>query len=165
MPTPILHKLRPARLADAEVLVGLIAPYVESGLVLPRSAAEVREQAGQFLVAENGTGAIVGCVALRDYGAGLVEIRSLAVAPAFGNHGIGSHLVESAVALAKERGAARIFALTMRPHLFCRLGFHEVAKERWLREFPQKVWNDCRFCRKRDRCDETAVLLAVAAAG
>jgi len=64
-------------------------------------------------------------------------------------------LVQGAIALACKRHAKRIFALTMRPRLFQRLGFKVVDKEL----FPQKVWSDCSKCPKRDCCDEVAVSL------
>jgi len=62
--------------------------------------------------------------------------------------------VQAAVQLASERGADTVFALTYHPRLFERLGFAQVAKER----FPQKVWLDCSKCRKREHCDEIALL-------
>lgn len=157
----IVHSLRPAQRDDAEKVVELIEPYVASGLVLPRTPDEIRGHLQDFLIAESADGGMIGCVALRDYGMGLVEIRSLAVYPSYNNHGVGTHLVAAAVALARERGASRVFALTMRPHIFCRLGFATVAKDLWLQEFPQKVWNDCQICRKKEQCDEVAVLLPI----
>jgi amino-acid N-acetyltransferase len=70
---------------------------------------------------------------------------------------IGSHLVEAAVGEAVKRGAKSVFALTYHPDLFRRQGFKRVTKDL----FPQKVWNDCSRCRKRDHCDEIAVLRQV----
>ena len=110
-----------------------------------------------FLVAEDREGkiGICGCVALRDYSAGLFEVRSLAVAATKAGLGLGSLLIQASVAEAKDRGATRVFALTLRAQLFQRLGFQVVAKEM----FPQKVWTDCKHCKKLQCCDETAVLL------
>lgn len=145
--------VRQATAADAEAVVGLLQPYVREGLVLPRSAQEIREHAGNFLVAVHRR-TVVGCVALRDYNAGLQEVRSLAVHPDYGGQGIGSRLVRAVTRAAVSRGASRVFALTLRPHLFARLGFRQVEKEL----FPQKVWTDCRKCAKREHCDEIALL-------
>ncbi len=144
--------IRPAAPGDAEAVVGLLDPYVADGIVLPRTAAEVRAQAGDFLVAEAG-GRLIGAVALRDYGNYLVEVRSLVVHPDYAGHGVGSQLVGAAVELARQRGARRVFALTLRPRLFERLGFLLVDRDL----FPQKVWADCIKCPKRCRCDEVAV--------
>ena len=55
----------------------------------------------------------------------------------------------------EELRPARVFALTYRANFFCRLGFRIVSKEL----FPQKIWSDCSVCPKKDRCDETAVLM------
>lgn len=146
--------LRPATPADAQAIVELIGPYVATGLILPRTVEEIRERHADFVVAES-AGRVTGCVALRDYGAGLQEIRSLAVSTTVAGAGVGSSLVAAAVELAARRGAKRVFALTMRPGLFVRQGFVIVEHAR----FPQKVWSDCATCRKRDHCDEVALLL------
>ncbi len=155
--TAAVVTIRPARPSDAAAIAGLLAPYAAAGLVLPRTAEEIRHHVGRFLVAARGArarGKILGCVALRDYGAGLFEVRSLAVAQSENGSGLGSRLVAASVAGAKARGAHRVFALTLRPNLFRRLGFTVVEKEL----FPQKVWTDCKHCPKLHCCDEIAVL-------
>lgn len=163
-------RIRAARPSDAAAVAALLRPYARAGLVLPRPAGEIAAQAGSFLVAYRvrrrdsrgrgdgtpvGRAPVVGCVSVRDYGTGLVEVRSLAVAASGAGKGLGTRLVRRAVGLAHTFGARRVFALTLRPHLFERLGFRVVEKER----FPEKVWADCRLCAKRERCDEIAVLL------
>ncbi len=154
----LAFSIRVAHKTDAAQVALLLAPYARSGIVLPRTEDEIRQHVHNFLIAEstlNGKTGIVGCVALRDYGAGLFEIRSLAVSATKSGMGLGSQLIQAAVTEAKTRGASRIFALTLRAHLFQRQGFHTVEKER----FPQKVWTDCKHCKKLHCCDETAVLL------
>lgn len=150
-------RVRTAVTADAEGIARLLKPYAEQGLVLPRTAAEIGHHIGRFEVATTVRNTLAGCVALREYGDGLVEIRSLAVSRRHAGHGLGSTLVTAAAERARREGAVRVFALTLRPNLFQRLGF--VVVEDKEKHFPQKVWNDCRHCRKRDQCDETAVLL------
>ena len=146
--------IRPALPADAEAVVGLLDPYVADGIVLPRTADEVRASVGDFLVAELEL-RVVGAVAIRDYGNYLVEIRSLVVSAAVSGQGLGTRLVAAAVDLARQRGARRIFALTLRPGLFERQRFVQVDRDL----FPQKVWADCSKCPKRCRCDEVAVAI------
>ena len=149
--------IRAARKSDAAHIAGLLAPYAQTGVVLPRTEDEIRLHIQNFLVMEaDGAGkpGIWGCVALRDYGAGLFEVRSLAVSATESGMGLGSRLIAAAVDEARRRGAARVFALTLRANLFQRLGFLVVAKEL----FPQKVWTDCKSCKKLHCCDETAVL-------
>ena len=88
--------VRPARGSDAGHIAGLLAPYAVTGLVLPRSEEEIRHHIANFLVAargRSGRGRVVGCVALRDYGAGLFEVRSLAVSASETGGGVGSVVV------------------------------------------------------------------------
>ncbi|MBT7164827.1 MAG: GNAT family N-acetyltransferase [Victivallales bacterium] len=148
------RRIVPASVDHAEAIAELLLPYVPQGIVLPRSPEEVRRLHADFLVALDGA-TVVGAVALRDYGAGLQEVRSLVVCPSYAGHGLGSRLVIAATIAAAAHEADRVFALTLRPHLFTRLGFSEVPMDL----FPQKVWLDCVKCPKRDRCDEIAVIL------
>ncbi len=144
--------IRPAQPEDAAAIVGLLDPYVADGIVLPRTLGEVSASASDFLVAEADR-RVVGAVAVRDYGHYLVEIRSLVVSTTVAGQGLGSDLVAAAVELARQRGARRVFALTLRPGLFERQHFLQVDRDL----FPQKVWADCINCPKRSRCDEVAV--------
>jgi len=148
-------QIRPAQPDDADSIHALLLPHVRSGIVLPRPTTEIRAHASQFLVAVSTAGALLGCVAWRPYESDLLEIRSLAVDQPRAGQGIGTLLVTAAMAAARQRGAREVFALSMRPHLFLRLGFIQVEKDR----FPQKVWADCRHCAKRECCDEVALSL------
>lgn len=145
---------RRAAFDDINAIVDLLNKFAAQGVILPRTYREVATTVDQFIVASLAD-VTVGCVTLKDYGQGLFEIRSLAVSPNMQGGGIGSQLVLEAREAAQKMNASRIFALTYRPHLFEQLNFHQVKKEL----FPQKVWNDCSRCPKRDRCDEIAVLL------
>jgi amino-acid N-acetyltransferase len=147
-----LH-VRPAISADVPVIANLLVAPAAQGLVLPRTADDINALIGNFLVAQIDREA-VGAVALRDYGNGLFEVRSLVVRPDMMNRRIGTALVQAALDTAADRQARTVFALTYHPRLFERLGFRQVRKER----FPQKVWLDCAKCRKRDCCDEIAVI-------
>ena len=153
-----LVKIFPALASDAEKIPLLLAPYVERQSVLPRQPDEILQHLGNFLVARRSNGELVGVVALRDFGSGLQEIRSLAVSAAYSGRGLGSKLLLAAIELARKRGAKQVFALTLRPRLFQRLDFDLVEKE----QFPQKVWADCSKCPKLDCCDEIAVSLTLA---
>ncbi len=146
-------QFRPARASDAETVADLVAPYAEEGILLPCSASEIRTRFESFTVAEL-RNRVVGAVALREFGAGLVEIRSLVVQNDCKGQGIGTKLILRAVESAQENDALKIFALTLRPTMFEKLGFELVEKT----EFPQKVWADCANCPKEHHCDEVAVL-------
>lgn len=146
--------ITPADAVDAETIAALLDPYVATGIVLKRTPEDIRENIGNFLTAWRDL-RLVGAVAVRDFGGGLNEIRSLVVHPDETGKGIGSALIKAAVALARRRGAGRVFALTLRPGVFQRQAFAQVDMD----IFPEKVWSDCRNCPKRDCCDEVAMLL------
>lgn len=146
------YNLRSACENDAARIVTLVSPYVQTGLVLPRTLEDVRRRIENFIIAEK-DGEVCGCVALRDFGQGLEEIRSLVVSSGHTGKGVGTLLIRKAMELAVSRDTQRLFALTMRPHLFERIGFEIVNKDL----FPQKVWTDCAVCKKIDCCDEVAV--------
>src|SRR5690606_7179537 len=75
---------------------------------------------------------------LRIYSPALAEIASLAVAEGQHGLGIGRRLVQAGVLRAHSRGVRRVFAFTLREHLFLQLGFHLVP----VTEFPQKLVTD-----------------------
>lgn len=154
MPEPDLRSFRVAVYDDTAPILRLLRPAAEKGLILPRTYREIANRVSQFVIAED-AGQIVGCVTHKDYSRGLFEVRSLVVAPEMQGRGIGSQLVREIVKVCKGKGARRIFALTYRPRLFEKLGFCRVEKNL----FPEKVWDDCLRCPKRDSCDETAMLL------
>ena len=140
-------------MADAPAIALSFEPFVAKRLILPRPEAEIAASLSDFIVAKR-DGRIVGTVALRDFGNGLEEVRSLTVASDCEGRGLGSRLVSSVLDLARERGADRVFTLTMRPNIFLRLGFFVVS----LMRFPSKVQNDCLACPKKEQCDEVALL-------
>ena len=137
-------------------IVSSFAPFVLKQQILPRSEADIAASLDDFIIARKG-GRIVGTVALRDFGNGLEEVRTLTVASECEGRGLGSRLVSAVIELARARNASRIFTLTMRPNIFLRLGFFVVS----LMRFPAKVQNDCLACPKKEQCDEVALLLEI----
>lgn len=146
-------KVRNARIADAKGICSLINYYAEHDKMLFRSLADVYENLQTFTVAEKG-GKLIGCCALEVIWSDLAEIKSLAVGPENRGTGVGTALVSTAVEQALELGVPRVFALTLEPKFFERVGFRIVTKE----ELPMKVWSDCARCPKQDECDEIAVI-------
>jgi amino-acid N-acetyltransferase len=144
--------IRRAAGEDASYIHSLLEAYASKGLLLPLSIEKIEETADAFLVACRGA-SIIGCVALRDFGDDLYEVRSLAVESSMNGMGIGSRLVLSLVEDFSLPDDSRLFALTYRPNFFMRLGFELVDKGL----FPQKIWSDCEKCPKKEHCDEQAV--------
>jgi len=143
---------------EAETIRNLFEDEVRAGRMLPRTADDIEAHLSDWLVAEDG-GQIIGCVSLIYFKAELVEVRSLAVHPAYRGQGIASRLVKAAVDMARERGVPRVLALTRATHLFERLGFRRDT----VTHFPEKVWHDCAPCPFRDACDEVTLVLDLAA--
>ena len=149
--------VRPAVESDIDNICQLLNEYAQKKLLLKRSREDIREKLKNFRVGET-EGQFVGCMALRNFGDNLYEIRSLAVCKEFNKRGFGSCLVSGAVDdLRKLKVPVRVFSLTYRVDFFCRIGFRIVSKDL----FPQKIWSDCAVCAKKDCCDETAVLMEI----
>ncbi|MBX6364002.1 MAG: N-acetyltransferase [Gemmatimonadetes bacterium] len=146
-------RLRAARLADVPAILELLDGFARRGLLLPRTPEQVYRNIREFVIAEDGD-ALVGCGALRIYSPQLAEIGALAVAEHCHGRGIGRCLVDALVDEALDLGIARVFALTLQPGFFHRLGFRTGRVE----EFPQKIAADCASCAKRATCMEITVV-------
>jgi argininosuccinate synthase len=119
---------RRARLADVDAIHAINERYARRGILLSRTPDEIAEQIGTFRVSEL-DGDVVGIAALRHYGDGLGELRSLAVADAVQGRGMGEMLVRAIVRDAREAGVSQLFVLTANPGYFALHGFEEVPWE------------------------------------
>jgi len=133
----------------------LMAPFVSTGDLLPRSNYDLCRHIKEYVVAEDADGAIVGTASLKVYSTSLAEIAALAVRDDQQGRGVGRALVESVIDDARALGLREVFGLTRKPMFFLRLGFRATEKE----QFPLKVWADCARCPRQDACDEVAVAL------
>lgn len=147
-----LLTLRRARAADVPALLALINGYAMRGLLLPRTAASLRERLDDFVVVDDG-GRLVGCGALSELGRGLGEVRSLAVAEDAAGLGIGHAVVDHLMDQAAARGFREVIALTRRESFFARLGFAVTERER----YADKLRVDCAACPRNVCCDEIAM--------
>lgn len=150
---PSTVRVRKALLPDAAAIHGLIFEYSRHGTLLGRSLPEIYENIRDFTVAEDSTG-ILGCGALHFYGMHLGEVRSIAVWPRLKGRGIGGLIVDALLAEADQHRIACACLFTRIPGFFAHLGFTEVARER----LPDKIYKDCLGCRRRDDCDEVAMI-------
>jgi amino-acid N-acetyltransferase len=148
--------IRRARLEDAQQISELVNYGEREGQLLPRSLDAIRESIGDWIVAANSRD-IIGAGSLLEMGPTLVEVRSLAVAPAHRKNGVGAKIVEALVSEAQTRGIKTVFALTRAVPFFVKSGFSVTEKE----NFPEKVWRDCLICPVRLACDEVAVVRPV----
>ena len=146
-------KIRNAKINDAKAISALINFHAEHDKMLFRSMADIYENLQAFIVAEIDD-KVVGCCSLQIIWADLVEIKSLAVDDNMTEKGIGKALVTAAAEKAAQLGLAKIFALTLTPAFFGKLGFEIIQKD----DLPMKVWSDCAKCPKQQNCDEIAVI-------
>lgn len=153
-PAPVI---RAAILADVARMEALMAPFVASGDLLPRSNYDLCRHIKEYVVAEDPDGAIVGTASLKIYSTTLAEIAALAVRDDQQGKGVGRALVEAVLDDARAIGLRQVFGLTRKPMFFLRLGFQVTEKE----QFPLKVWADCARCPRQDACDEVAVALTL----
>ena len=151
--------IRKAQLSDVPVLFQMINHYAEGKTMLPRPLVDLYENVWEFTVAEE-DGKVLACGALKIYSAELAEIRSLCVAPGVTSRGMGRAVSNQILAEAERYGLKTIFALTVAPGFFEKLGFREVPRER----FPTKVWRDCLQCPRYFQCEEKAFVLDLPAA-
>ena len=146
--------IRPARVDDVPAIFELINEYAERSIMLHRSMESLYESLRDFIVAQNGDGRIVGCVALDIFWADLAEIKSLAAASEARGKGVGFGLVAAAVVEAGKLGIGKLFALTYEQDFFIRQGFEMIDRN----DLPEKVWRECIACPRVDNCDEIAMM-------
>jgi amino-acid N-acetyltransferase len=149
-------EVRSAKISDAKAICSLINEYAEQDRMLFRSMAEIYKNLQAFTVAEM-EGSVVGCCALEVVWSDLAEIKSLAVAESAKGKGVGRMLVTAAVQQAGQMCIEKVFALTLDPQFFEKLGFERVDTDK----LPMKVWSDCARCPKQQDCDEIAVIKTV----
>jgi amino-acid N-acetyltransferase len=152
--------IQPATVADVLPITAMVNQFAAENIMLPRTEESVRQTINDWLVAVDPDAgpddppllAFGALVPLTDT---LVELRSLAVHPSQQGQGLGGHVVNHLVQMARQRGYHQICALTLRENFFVRLGFELV--DRW--SISPKVWQACIYCPKFHRCDEVAVMM------
>ena len=144
--------IRKAELRDVPALYKLIGRYAAKQILLPRPLTNLYEDIWEFTVAEE-NGKLLGCGALKFYNQELAEMRSLCVDEQLKSKGVGRKLTEALLDEAERYGLKTVFALTVVPAFFEKLGFQMAPRER----FPVKVYEDCLGCPKYSCCDEVAV--------
>ena len=149
--------IRKAKLTDVPDIHRLVNHYAGERIMLPRTLTDLYENVWEFTVAEE-DGKLLGCGALKLYNQEVAEIRSLCVDESLKSKGIGREVMEELLDEAETFGLKTVFALTVAPAFFEKLGFHQIPRER----FPTKVWRDCLRCERYTCCDEKAVTMELA---
>lgn len=147
------YRIQLAQHIDIPAILALFADEVKAGRMLPRDPEKMRAGMQDWRVAVANE-VVVGCVSLVFFNQTVCEIRSLAVDQDHRNNGLGKKLIEAALDLAKERGAAQVLTLTRAAGLFEGCGFQIDD----IHNFPRKVQIDCKNCPFIECCDEIALL-------
>ena len=145
-----------ATVADVAKMAELVNSFAGKGEMLPRTLGELYETLRDFFVVRR-EGEVVACAALHVTWDDLAEVRSLAVSDETQAQGLGSLLVQACLDEARRLGLNRVFALTMKPGFFERLGFVQAD----VMTLSRKVWNECYRCPKFMSCDELAMVVDV----
>ncbi len=114
------------------------------------STEKVEKNLPEFIVAVL-EDTIVGCACL-DIG-DVVELRSIAVLPAYRNKGIGSKLVDAILNRAAEL-TDTVYLQTASPAFFEKKGFMRLAHDT-----KKEIWKECAECDKFDICRQTLMIL------
>ncbi len=154
--TNVNYRIRTAQLVDIPAILALFADEVKAGRMLQRNIEEMQTNIHLWRVAEFND-EIIGCVSLVFFNQSLCEIRSLAVAEQYRQNGLGKGLITAALDLAKEAGAEKVLTLTRASRVFEPLGFEKND----IRNFPEKVRQDCQPCPFINACDEAALLYQI----
>ena len=149
--------VRKAAIKDVNGILELVNFYAAKNLMLPRSEDAVIQNLRDFFVAVETAGKkVVGCAALHLYTDRLSEIKSLAVAEGYTRRGLGAKLIKRCLAEAKALGVPKVFTLTYVPEIFSKNKFKPSVKEL----LPQKIWEECRLCPRRNNCAEKCLVYA-----
>ncbi len=132
-------KIRKATHADIKDIKTLLSFYY-------LDTEKVEKNLPEFIVAVHDK-KTVGCACL-DIG-DIVELRSIAVLPAYRNKGMGSGLVDAVLTRAAEVTDA-VYLRTTSPAFFEKKGFVRLPDEE-----KKLIWKECAQCDKYDICRQT----------
>ncbi len=141
-------------LFDIPAMQLLVAPEIDSGVILARSDDEIATNIRSYTLAMEGE-MLVGFCALHIHSPKLAEVRSMIIDSRYRGMNIGSTLVDKVCAEGRELGLHEVLALTYQKQFFERLGFIEIPKE----SIPEhKIWADCIKCKHFPICNEVSLI-------
>jgi len=120
--------VRPARTSDVPHIQRLVEPLAERRILLGKDRVVLYEAVQEFRIAEDETGAVIGCGALHVMWEDLGEVRTLAVESDWLGKGIGHAILERIEEDARALGLSRLFCLTFETGFFGRHGFEAVEE-------------------------------------
>lgn len=147
-----------ALLSDIGQMQALVSPYVEDGTILHRSNDEMATNIRSYILAKEDD-KIVGFLALHIHAPDLAEIRSLIIAKAYQNQGIGKKIINEALKEGQSLALKEVLVLTYQWEFFKKLDFIEIPKS----SLPDhKIWADCIKCKLFPVCNEVSLIKPLA---
>lgn len=145
---------RKATLRDIPKMQELVAPEVQTGIILMRSDDELATNIRSYMIAVEGE-ELVGFNALHIHTPKLAEIRSLIVSERLRGQGVGKKLIQLSYEEGIVLGLKEVLVLTYQKAFFEVLGFIEISKE----SLPEhKIWADCIKCKHFPVCNEVSLI-------
>ena len=145
--------VRRARSSDVGQIATLIAEYAAEGTMLAKPPEAIELALEDFVVVVDRRQRVLACGALKEYSPSLAEVASVAVSRSAHGRGLGRSIVSAVETLARQRGIAELFALTLTPAFFEAVGYAVTDRAR----FPEKVRRDCIGCARKFSCGEICV--------
>lgn len=121
--------IRRARTSDIPSIQRLVEPLVNRRILLGKDRVVLFEAVPEFRVAEDETGALIGCGAVHVMWEDLGEVRTLAVSDEWLGKGVGHGILDQVEADARAYGLTRLFCLTFETQFFGRHGYEAIAED------------------------------------
>ncbi|MDH5717359.1 MAG: GNAT family N-acetyltransferase [Spirochaetia bacterium] len=148
-----------AALKDGNEILELLTPYINQKILIPRSIEQIEKGIKNTWIAKSRENKIVATASIIFFSNNLCEIRALVVDKKYQSKNVGKNLITQIISFLTENYPTplQIFALTYAVEFFKKIGFTVVSKSK----FPDKIYEDCKFCLKQETCDETAVEMLI----
>ncbi len=128
---------------DISGVLYLMNPFVQKGILLQRTSAQLQESLDDFIVYDV-DGGIHACAALHKYDGKQAEIAAVAVDEAYSNLGVGLKIIKYLVNRAREMNLESVFVLTTKTaDWFEKQGFKPDSLES-IPEARRKIWTPSR---------------------
>lgn len=131
--------IRNMTIEDIPDVLNVMRPFIEEGILLPRTEVDLSEQYNDYIIYEL-DGGIKACASLHVYNEKQAEIAAVAVDKRCSHIGVGPKLVHYLIEKAQKLNISEVFVLTTRTaDWFEQLGFEPIPIES-LPEERQKKW-------------------------
>jgi amino-acid N-acetyltransferase len=120
--------IAPAATNDAAAISSVLAANRDDPGLFQESATAVARTLGDFFVARNEAGEIVGCAGLHRDSPEEAEVYAVAVTPRYQGQGIGRQLMQACEQHARAGGFRHLWLATVKPGYFSRYGFQPISR-------------------------------------